>query len=77
MPKPLNIPRWRTALLTVGGVVAVGLILSGAIAFEGGRSDFSDTRRAESAAAVAQMDNAQDRANEARALAQKRSYKPF
>ena len=77
MTKPLYVPPWRTALLTVGGVVAVGVILTGAIAFEGKRNDFSDTRRADSATAVAEMDKAQARANEARALAQQRGYKAF
>jgi len=77
LTKPLNLPHWRTALLTVGGVAGVGLILSAVVFVESGRKVFSDTRRAETAAAVARMDTAQAQANAARALAQQRSYKGF
>ena len=77
MTKFTKLPLWREALPTVGGVAVVGVILIGAIAFEGSRNDLSDTRRADSAAAVAAMDNAQARADEARAVAQRRNYKAF
>lgn len=68
-------PRLRFLLFAGGGLVALGLMLSAVMFANGQRSAFSEADRAESAVAVARMDAAQARADQAREQAQKRVYK--
>lgn len=77
MPNPQSVPWLRPFLLAGGGLVAVALVLTGVLFADAKRGSFSEAERATSAVAVARMDAAQARANEARAQAQKRTYKGY
>ena len=77
MPNPQSVPWLRPFLLAGGGLVVAALVLTGVMFVDARRTSFSDADRTGSEAAVARMDAAQARANDARAQAQKRTYKGY
>lgn len=77
MANPHSPPRLRPFILGGGGLVAVGLILSGVMVLDARRNSVSEADRTTTEAAIAGMDAAQARADAARAESQKRVYKGF
>ena len=77
MANKQDTPALRPWLLAGGGVLALGAVLSAVIFAAELRTGFSDADRAESAVAVARMDAAQARADQARVQSQKRVYKGY
>lgn len=77
MANPQSVSKLRPVLIAGGGLAAVAVIVAGVMFADARRTSFSDAERAGSAAAVARMDAAQARADEARAESQKRVYKGF
>jgi len=77
MANPHDPSRLRLFMIAGGGVLALALTLSAVIFAAQTRSSYSDADRAEAAIAVARMDAAQARADQARVQSQKRVYKGY
>lgn len=77
MANPQTPSKLRPFLFAGAGVLALALTLSAVIFAAQMRSSYSDADRAESAVAVARMDAAQARADQARIQSQKRVYRGY